>query len=291
MKKKATAKQSSPLPVTKKRRARRTHIPGPSPDPEAPSDPKAFAQAIEKLKHSLSSKQKYSVYTDPLASEPPERFRQPLSREELLELQELNKKILGDIDSETPDEMWLNVELDLWEYGRLAELPEARLLTLFESRKDLLETHSVNHPAIHKLNSSIVSTISKYLDNEDGEFFERIAVLIKAKRGKRPIHEIKLSELGLKSNRGRALKRYDLTNTVPIAVSRILGFRGLDICESPPRHYRITRDELRLEIRYTQHMYDLKKPPLISQFELSRWIRRYGLGPFMAKSKIAQKRA
>lgn len=214
---------------------------------------------------------------DSLRDYKPNRKVPELSQEEL-------KKIwlLLEMDDEpsqnTSAAEWLfEIPPPLEEYGQLAELPEIQVLHWLS----LFKAHCCSAPKKFKIKFFDLLA-DKYLQN-DADFFKRLSTLIGMVQNEIPLVNVKLRDLGIKQKPGRKTQPHDLSNAVPIAVNQLLSYR---VWEIPPdsltrRTHRITREELKKEIRRIQIGLGDTDAVEISDKELSRQISNSPVREFM----------
>lgn len=176
-------------------------------------------------------------------------------------------------------------------HGVVADTPVSPLLRM---TADAFGIHGVNPSPEHldylwrKLGCHLASGINE----NDSELFEQLAVVLRARKANRPIHSITAKELKMRRTRGRKPKIFDLSRAFPLALLAVTMKRSRD--HAPDGEFtdiKISRSELLRAIQAEQRKSGLRKPPQISQTELSRQIAEYKFQPFMAEKPIARKSA
>jgi hypothetical protein len=179
----------------------------------------------------------------------------------------------------------------LWrrQQGLVADLPASPLLRMaddalaFEAPKLSLEEQRY---VLTKIGAHVAFPIQE----NDAEFFEQLAVVLRARREKRPLSNLTAKELGIQRSRGRKPKPIDLSRAFPLALLGLTMRRSkVHAIEGEFTDLKISRVELFEAIQFEQAKAGLTEAPAISENELSRWISEFKFQRFMAEQPIARK--
>lgn len=180
----------------------------------------------------------------------------------------------------------------LWrrQQGLVADLPASPLLRMAD---DALATEA---PKLSLEDQRYVLTkigahVAFPIQENDAEFFEQLAVVLRARRENRPLRTLTAKELGIQRRRGRKAKPVDLSRAFPLALLGLTMKRSkAHAIESEFTDLKISRVELLEAIQSEQSKAGLTEAPTISKNELSRWISAFNFQRFMAEQPIAQRR-
>jgi len=159
--------------------------------------------------------------------------------------------------------------------------------------------------------------VSQAIINNDAQLFEQIATILRCRAEGVPLRELSAKDLGLQRAPGRKAKPYDLSRVFVIAAMNVVYYRCRKLMDEVQQHTerliqqavsqeeqrahrassaqwqftsrRISRDELLSQIQQLRERFEVDFPA-ISQAELSRWITKTGLKPFMEKRSKSTKR-
>ena len=173
--------------------------------------------------------------------------------------------------------------------GLVAELRSYTVLRMAEERcrenPPLPERQSLD------LMMSIGDHVAAMIVSNDAEYFEQLAVVLRARKAGKPLNSLARSDLKIKSGRGRKSTAADLSVAFPLALCHVTKRRSLaHSAENVFTRSRITREELAREIQRQQSKGGRPKSPRISESRLSEWISNFSfIAPFMAEQPIARK--
>ena len=200
-----------------------------------------------------------------------------LSDQERAQLREINCALVGEhiLAYATGGALWQRRE------GLVADLPVGPLLRMVE---DVTGGSALNAKERADIVSWIGERFIRAVRGTDADFFLQIGRVLKARREGRDLATVTAKELGLLRRRGRKPQGFDLSRVFPLAVIGVTMPRH-EISAAPGEFTkkRISRNELLIAIRNLQGAKFV-----ISESELSRWITRYGLNPFMERPSCAK---
>ena len=174
--------------------------------------------------------------------------------------------------------------------GLFADLPASPLLRMAD---DALreEPPQVSPEDRSDLLSRIGARTAFPIQENNAEFFEQLAVILRARRESRALHSLTAKELGIHRVRGRKPTRVDLSRAFPLALLGVTMKRSKDhAVDGKFSNLKVSRDELLEAIQIEQLKAGLKNPPKISSNELYRWLAAYQFERFMGEQPIARKR-
>lgn len=206
----------------------------------------------------------------------PSVSKDELSAEELTQIWEFHCNLVGEniLTYAAGGALWQKLE------GLVADLPIGPLLRMVEDIvNDTPPILSEEERA--KLVTWIGKRVVVAMKSTDAEFFLQLGTVLKARREGRSFASLTAKELGIARRRGRKPQGADLSRVFPLAVIKVTMRRNQTAAaaEDEFTRKRITRNELLLAIRALQGVKFV-----ISDSELSRWITRYGLNPFMERA-------
>lgn len=165
--------------------------------------------------------------------------------------------------------------------GNVADLSAG---TVFRMANDAIQAESSQSgPQLRKLLGGIGAHVAAAIRDNDAEFFYQLHMILSHRRDGKPLSDLKLKDLRIKSGPGRKPSTIDLSRLFPIALARITGNRleGYQF-EDEATKERISRAEIIKCVK--------QGGGTISDSELSRWITKFNFGSYMAEQPIAQKR-
>jgi len=196
-----------------------------------------------------------------------------LSDQELAQLWEIHCALVGEhILTYAPGgALWQMLE------GLIADLPVGPLLRMIQ---DITTDKSMSEKQQADLVRWIGQRVVHAVKNADAEFFLQLGTVLRARREGRSLEAITAKELGLVRPRGRKPQGSDLSRVFPLAVIKVTTRRHRKSTWAGEfTRQRITRNELFLAIRELRGVKNV-----IDNSELSRWITRYRLNPFMERA-------
>lgn len=262
---------------------RKAEVKKPAP-PRTKKIPKLPEEVIEPITASLEECEYYigehpDADADPRAYMP-DRHVPELSEAELQQIAQLDSHEYFEENHETAWWDWLGISPpSVQEFGQIADQSEVQLIQWMDTALQLRENQD---DAPSEFKDFVFDWIAdKFLRNDD-YFFTRLAFLL-AKRKEGHIRDIKASEFGIRQQPGRKLQPYNLKHVFPLAVRQLLDYRCREV---PPdrltlRTHRITREELKKEIKRQQMLSGDPNAVEISDNELSRHIARSPVRKFM----------
>lgn len=177
-----------------------------------------------------------------------------------------------------------NVGGALWqrEYGNVADHPIIALLRM------LADYFAVPSPlTLSQKNEFLLrigARVGKAIQNNDGDFFRALGIVLDARKTGRDLRDISRAELFLPTRRGRGTTALDLSRIFPLAL--------LNLCARRLEWYYITgRQNTDERISRAEIISEIKSfGGTIAQSELSRWLKRTGFSKFVIEQPVTKKR-
>ena len=166
-------------------------------------------------------------------------------------------------------------------YGELADTPVARIVQ-YSRIKPGRDTDALTRLSV------LGGVFSQAIQDNNHTLFQGLAEYLKAREEGRAAL-LKRSDISVPPKRGRAKQPYDLSAAVPMAVCRVIRRRLIDDPERPITNMRIGRYELMVHIFMVQWEAGAQGGTPISSSELSRWIKKLGIGKFMGPRVVRKK--
>lgn len=174
--------------------------------------------------------------------------------------------------------------------GLVADLPASPLLRMADDAL-AIEAPKLSLEDQRYVLTKIGAHVAFPIQENDAEFFEQLAVVLRARREKRPLCNLTAKELGIQRSRGRKPKPVDLSRAFPLALLELTMKRSkAHAIESEFTDLKISRHELLAAIQSERTKAGLIGKTDICEFELSRWISAFNFQRFMAEQPIARKR-
>jgi hypothetical protein len=172
--------------------------------------------------------------------------------------------------------------------GLVADLPASPLLRM--TNDALAEAPKLPLEDQRYVLTKIGAHVAFPIQENDAEFFEQLAVVLRARREKRPLNTLTAKELGIQRGRGRKAKPVDLSRAFPLALLGLTMKRSkAHAIEGEFTDLKISRHEILTAIQSEQLKAGQREPPVISETELSRWISNFNFQRFMVEQPIARK--
>lgn len=203
------------------------------------------------------------------------------SKSELSELQSLYVEFKNWHMDEVTDQL---------KYGAVAELLALPLLKAgFKYNEHITESHSLR--CYQEWAMEMASDVARAIEAHNVEYFEELAVVMRAMKAGRDLKTITHKELKIKRRRGRASTESDLSIAFPLAIEEVIRKRCPKLARASRfTDKRITRKELINAIQHQQAKTGRLNPPPISETELSRWLGNFSfIANFIAEQPIARK--
>jgi hypothetical protein len=207
------------------------------------------------------------------------------STQELSELQEIHCELVRTevFNYAEGGSLWRRL------HGIVADTPVSPLLRMTDDALGMHDPGLSSESQRYLLTKIGAHMVFPIRDN-NAEFFDLLAVVLRARRKNRPLTSLTANELGLRRAKGRKATPLDLSRAFPLALLNVTMNRSSD--HAPKGKFtdkKVTRTELLKAIQHEQMMSGLTSPPPISESELSRWIAKHDFGRFMAEQPIARK--
>lgn len=216
---------------------------------------------------------------------------QHYTAEELAELTLIHFKLVDEevFDYKTSGAMWQTLQ------GKVADEPFGHVLRMVDDLfgrnqelskldvRSLVESgDSIVHTFVHLIGAHLAISIR---DN-DARYFKSLAVVLDARRKGIKLSKLTNKDLFRKTGRGRSKTPLDLSRVFPLVLIEATGSRA-KMLNGEAFFGEFTDTKIRRE--------ELKKAvknwgATISESELSRWIKKFSFGQFMAEQPIARKR-